>query len=62
MNEILLDQDVTEAWMYILESMIFCGARESMADKDFEWFVGNLQYHYPDEYEAVLEVLEKWSL
>ena len=62
MTEKLLHEEVLEAWMYVLESMILCGARESIADKDFEWFVGNLQYHYPDEYEAVLEVLEKWSL
>ena len=59
MTEQLLSEDVTEAWMYILESMIFCGARESMTDADFRRFVGNLQYHYPDEFEVVMEVLEK---
>ncbi len=58
MND-LVDEDVMEAWMYILETMIFCGARESMANADFRRFVVNLQYHYPDEFEVVMEVLEK---
>ena len=58
MNE-LLDEDVGEAWCYILETMLFCGAKKSMANADFRRFVGNLQYHYPDEFELVMEVLEK---
>ena len=61
MSEILLSEDVTIAWMYVLETMIFCGSRESMEDADFRKFVVNLQYHYPDEFEVVMEVLENWS-
>ena len=59
MSEILLSEDVMEAWMYILETMIFCGHEEAIADKDFRWFVGGLASCYPEEFEAVLEVLEK---
>ena len=59
MSEILLDEDVGEAWCYILETMIYCGHEEAIADKDFRWFIGGLASCYPDEFELVLEVLEK---
>ena len=59
MSEILLSEDVMEAWVYVLETMIFCCSVEAMADADFSQFVFNLQHYYPAEYEAVLEVLRK---
>lgn len=62
MSEILLDEDVLHAWMYVIQTLILCGHDESMADKDFRWFVGGLASCYPDEYEAVVEVLEKWGI
>ena len=56
MNE-LLDETVIEACMYVIASMFFCG-RDAMKDANFAKFVGDLQRHYPDEFEAVMEVLE----
>jgi hypothetical protein len=56
MNE-LLDEDVAEAWCYVLETMIFCGYEEAVADADFRWFVGGLASSYPDEFKLVMEVL-----
>ena len=61
MKEILLDETACEAWCYVLETMLFC-ERDAMKDSDFRWFVANLRHHYPDEFEAVMEVLKKWSL
>ena len=57
MSEILLNEGLTEAWMYVLETMIFCGYEEAIADKDFRWFVEGLASCYPDEFAVVLEVL-----
>ena len=57
MND-LLDETVLEAWMYVLETMFICCSVEAMADADFAKFVGNLQRHYPKEFEVVMEVLE----
>ena len=57
MND-LLDETVLEAWMYVLETMFICCSVEAMADADFAKFVGDLQRHYPVEFEAVMEVLE----
>ena len=58
MTKQLLSEEVMEAWMYILETVI-CGYEEAIADKDFTWFVSGLASCYPDEFELVLEVLEK---
>ena len=56
MND-LLDETVIDVWVYIIESIFVCG-RDAMKDADFAKFVGDLQRHYPDEFEAVMEVLE----
>ncbi len=58
MND-LVDEDVMEAWMYVLETMIICGYEEAIADADFRWFVGGLASSYPNEFKLVLEVLRK---
>jgi hypothetical protein len=59
MTKQLLSEEAMEAWMYILETLVFCGHEESIADKDFTWFVSGLASCYPDEFELVLEVFEK---
>ena len=59
MSEILLNEDVAEAWCYVIETLILCCSVEAMADKDFRGFMEGLSNCYPAEYEAVLEVLRK---